>query len=443
MYIEIRSRDSAVEFIITPSAEEQASYKDMKPRLGQPNAHVYLPENVDTSAIHFDLLALSGFLIAGPFAQKELTFNKPISKQMADALMAAKADCVIGPVDASIIPRQRPMHGVPGLCFSGGVDSMAALELLPIDTEMFFVKRVPPPIGLKKPSAKSMDGGSRACAAVAQSGRVVFQVETDLEHVRAPAGFADDMACAVPLILLAQARRIDAVCWGTIAEASYRYGSKKYVDFVTRPPFRNYNPVFTAAGLPFFNPVIGLSEVVTSTIALKSQYKGVIQSCMLGGVEPCGACRKCFRKKLLDAAITGVWPSHAELDALFAEPGIADNLRNLPIKLENIYAFVVSRWQGGHPMMDALKARILVKNPAVEWMERYIPAFIEQSPPDRQGFLKERLSCFVQPMSDKDFEDMLAWDVSGYAKDPVMKQVFRDFCKKLDQHMQPMAQVSA
>lgn len=246
------------------------------------------------SDLHPDLLALSAFLIGGPFANRRLSFALGISERLAHALSLVRPDCTMGPVDRGLAPRSRPMAGRPGLSFSGGVDSTAALEVMPENAEPVFLRRLSPDTDVAR-YPKSTAGGLAACAKVMELGRHVTVVGTDLEYVREPTGFPDHMSPAVPIVLLADALNIDSVGWGTIGEAAYRYGSGYYRDFSARTVFTQYNALFAAVGLPFCNPVVGVSEVGTAEILRRSRLAGSAQSCMRGGAEPCGACKVSVR----------------------------------------------------------------------------------------------------------------------------------------------------
>ncbi len=450
MFVTYERAGNRVGFGFSPTEAEKSRKRDIS--LGLHAAFVDLP--YDVGAIHPDVLALSAFLIAGPFAGESLTFQSGISRQLAEALEAVKPKCAIGPVDQSLRPRERPRDGKPGLCFSGGADSTAALELLPSQTEMFFLKRVAPLrrvgesrwagfqriardaariILNRKSYEKSSEAGERFCQALQDAGRTAFVIGSDLEYVRDPIGFPHHMSCTVPLLLMAESRNLDAVAWGTIGEAAYQFGSgSKYMDFAKRNVFKHYNALFSAVGLPFFNPVVGMSEVATSRIALSSGYHSYVRSCQRETLEPCRRCIKCFRKSLLEATVTGQWPSHDEFDRYFADSDIKRDLKKVPIKLENVYAYIASHYDGQHPTMLKLKKRVRGGEIPVGWMMKYIPSYIDQAPADYQGKLKESLSRFVSPMSEDDLHETMKWDVTAIGNDPKIARYAQELSAALD-----------
>ncbi|HSQ37971.1 MAG TPA: hypothetical protein VLS92_08770, partial [Acidimicrobiia bacterium] len=61
--------------------------------------------------------------------------------------LAAAIRVTAGPIDPALDPRPIPAQGTPALAYSGGVDSTAALALLPADAEPVHQLRVfPPPL---------------------------------------------------------------------------------------------------------------------------------------------------------------------------------------------------------------------------------------------------------------------------------------------------------
>lgn len=441
MFVSYAKSGRHITFKLQPTEAETAKTSQIS--LGAHIANVELP--YDVGDIHPDILALCAFLIAGPFAKDELTFQLGISPKFAEAMSMAKPKCKIGPIDDGLAARPRPENGKPGLCFSGGVDSTAALELLPSQTEMFFLKRTAPFHNLgehywltfkkmaaqlllkRKTYLKSSEAGTRFCEALRMNNREAFVIGSNLEYVRDPVGFPHDRACTVPLLLMADARNLDAVAWGTIAEAAYQFGNfGAYKDLSQRKLFKHYSALFSAVGLPILNPVVGLSEVATSRIVSSSVYLPYTQSCQRESIKPCRRCIKCFRKSLLDATVSGEWPDDKELDRYFSEPDIRKTLEGMPIKLENVYAFIASRYAGRHPAMLALKRRVRGDEVAVDWMTKYIPSSIELAPPKYRSALTDSLSRFVDPMSAADVQAMTNWNVNNAPSDPQTIKLFED-----------------
>ena len=100
-----------------------------------------LPNDLDINSIHPDLLGLSCILICEPFIGKEITLPKPVSKKFFEGHSKVTSRYKIKNVDENLIPRRVKDNFSPGLAFSGGVDSTAALSIMPHSTIPVFMDR--------------------------------------------------------------------------------------------------------------------------------------------------------------------------------------------------------------------------------------------------------------------------------------------------------------
>src|SRR5690606_29497037 len=83
-------------------------------------------------------------LIVYPFVDEKIEVPIGVSQEFHD-LFKEETQKSIYPVDKSLKPRHAPQDSIPGLAYSGGVDSTAALTLLPETTTCFFLDRILPP----------------------------------------------------------------------------------------------------------------------------------------------------------------------------------------------------------------------------------------------------------------------------------------------------------
>src|SRR5699024_2508075 len=184
-----------------------------KAALAKTSCYFKLPEELDIEAIHPDVLALAALTVVSPWAGRKIQLSWSISKEFSDAVLAS-LNKSIGPVDHRLPPRNQPVpeEGRPGLAFSGGVDSFAQLLLMPDTTAMVFAYRIPREQDLYNPEA-----ALQAVALLQSEGRLAFCIETDMEYVRQPAGFATDLMSGAPSILLADHLGLDSLGFGTIS----------------------------------------------------------------------------------------------------------------------------------------------------------------------------------------------------------------------------------
>lgn len=97
---------------------------------------VVLPREVPTP--HPDLLALAAYSAVAPWTARRLVLDRPVSRRAAEGFARAVA-VEVTPVDPSLEPRRSPRRAL--LAYSGGVDSIAAAELLKDDVVLVHSER--------------------------------------------------------------------------------------------------------------------------------------------------------------------------------------------------------------------------------------------------------------------------------------------------------------
>lgn len=378
-------------------------------------ARFTLPVAVDATRVHPDVEALLALLIIMPFADS-FSMDRPVSPLFARAV-EDRLERRISPVDPTLAPRRPPPGGAIGLAFSGGADSSAALALLPDSTVLSFLRRVPPPQGAE-PTAYSDTAAMWACQELERRGRTVRVVESDVVRLRHPVGFTTDWINAAGLLLLADVDRLDGLSWGLIAESAYRTGHEAYEDWAVRQALR-WGPLFAAVGLPMCQVTAGVSEVGTATIVRRAPHGDLAQSCQLGrpGVS-CRRCWKCFRKRIVDSAISGSWPGDAELDGMLRSPAVRHKLVDYPIKHENVVAWAMQHYPGRHPVMLRLAERTHAAELDLGWLTRYYPPSIDILPETRRADAVACLDEYLEPMTPEDEARMRGWDMHPILADP-------------------------
>ncbi|WP_440901326.1 DUF6395 domain-containing protein, partial [Actinosynnema sp.] len=371
--------------------------------------------DVPPGGIHPDLLVLTALLCARPWLRRStpVTCSVPASAALARAVRSGPP-LRLGTVGEGP-PRTAPADGRPGLCLSGGTDSVAALAVLPESTRSYHLERRPPQ-GERR--ATMMDGRAalQSCAEVARQGRAVTVVPSDVEYLRHPMGFPHDLATAVPLLLHADAHGLDAVAWGAPLEATYRLQRGRYRDYADSPFVAEWGPVFAAVGLPVCVPVAGVSEVVTSTIVHRHALGRAAQSCVRGPRlgRPCGRCPKCARKALLAAVVTGRWPSDRALERQWRDTETRQHLLASPMKVEPVLAHAAHRHlaDGGSSELLRLVAAKAGPDPRA-WLVRSYPPALELLPERYREEVAERLGEYAEPMSPEESAAVRAYDVTG------------------------------
>lgn len=415
MKVSWRQVGDGIEFRLQPEAGDPRSRDGF--RMLRSRFTVEVPVEIDR--VHPDLLALAASLAARPFTGEHLRFPTGIS-----GLLAERLGRHAGPVDPSLEPRPIPPGGVPALAFSGGVDSTAALAVLPASTHaVHLLRSVPGALRLADLARRTVRPGRprahpetalAAVEALAGAGRAVHVAASDLEFLRYPVGFPVDVANAIPAVLLADREGFDSVAFGTVFESAYRVGKLAYADYAATDHSRFYGGVFAAAGVPLHQVVAGVSEVGTTRIAAASPFGTVAQSCHRGPPgEPCMRCAKCFRKTLVDLAAAGEQPGDALLDRFFASPQVRAEITKPWVKHEGVYAYATARYRGTHPVMQALRRRVRGDLLPTGWMERWYPPSAALLPDHRRAEAVAALAAAIAPMTPEDRAAAEAWDLAA------------------------------
>ncbi|MET4061536.1 hypothetical protein ABIB35_003109 [Arthrobacter sp. UYP6] len=389
-----------------------------------------LPDGFSIFNTHPDLRALAALLTFYPWIGNRLDLSFAVSKEFAEAVkVAARIDVTNQSAD---IPKRTPGEGShPGLSFSGGVDSMGALALMPDDTVPVFSLRTSPPEGGR--SLYKPDVALHAIAEMRKAGRSVHIVESDHEWVRGPVGFSVDPAPAIALILLADEFNLDAITFGTIAESAYSTGAGKWSEYKLRTPYTRWKTLFDAVALDTYNATAGVSEIGTSTIVRTSEFGHLAQSCIRGiPGHPCRACVKCFRKSLITASLTGEWPDEIEVARLMANRTIKGFLENAPIRFEIILASVMASYSGTDPLLLRLQSRVGSLVQDVSFTGTWYGPAMDLVPEKYRAGTIEAANRYLPQMTEEQEEAFRNYDIAPFLE--ANKQGTEEFLKTVEEN---------
>lgn len=366
-----------------------------------------LPNDFDPESIHPDLLGLSCILICEPFIGKEITLPKPVSKQFFDGHCSVTSRYKIKNVDEKLKPRKVKIDYSPGLAFSGGVDSTAALSVMPHNTIPVFLDRP-----LTGSSLYNKDAAYRSCLEVSRLGYDMKIIECDLEYVRDPVGFPVDVANSVPAILMADYLKLDSMAFGTIMEATYGVGHKKYRDYPNGNHYTHVGGMFAAAGIPFNLPVAGISEVGTSIIVEKSPLGFIAQSCIRGSWgSPCRNCWKCFRKIILDTAIQDDDFDKDLIKNIFTNHEALRFVSGIPIKHENVLTWATNKLDIDNELFTLLKKRVRGDTNSFSWMNKWFPESEIVMHEKYRDEIKQNIARYLETMIEEECKFLRAWSM--------------------------------
>ena len=408
MKTSVSAKNDSLIFQFSPEKSDFIHLDSLKFGMGSDEASVKI-KDIDPDSIHPDLIGLATILICHPFVGEDLTLPVSVSSNFLDTCSSVLSRYRISsPTDESLEPNSPPIRGRPGLAFSGGADSTAALAVMPASTVPIFLNR--PILGN---SMYNSEAAIESCNVLREVGYDVAIVESDLEYVRDPVGFPSDIANAVPAILLSQHLGIDSVAFGTILESAYGIGHEKYVDYPRGAHYRFFGTLMEAAGLMISLPIAGVSEVGTAIINANSSMGLYSQSCIRGGFgSPCLNCWKCFRKEFLGMSLNP--NSRGSVAKIMHSSEVQHKLSSFPISHENVVTFSMQNTDtSSHTYLRHLRNRL---NMSLElgFLRNWFPPSIEVIPEKYRFTIRGNILEFLDPMTPAQEELVRTWDMMPF-----------------------------
>lgn len=295
-------------------------------------------------------------------------------------------------------PSRRPGWR-PGLAFSGGIDSTAAMLLMPQSTVLVYNERSEITTILDHTNAFRFIDHLED-----EKGKPVIRIKSNHECIRMSAGkgpgFSTDYACAVQVILLADYLCLDSMGTGMPLENSYFFHGYRYRNFGESQFWRNHSRIFDSIGLSIYQPVAGCSEVINATIVQASGLTGLAQSCLRSnkGGEVCGQCWKCFRKNSLVG------------HSFSLEGEIGTFLAKKPLKqaVSTLYSIDKCGVSDNGTVITQRFPEIqeLLEGSNFDWLERFNPLAIELIPKKYRAYTQSRLLEHAAAMDSRDISEM-------------------------------------
>ena len=339
------------------------------PKLIMKETFYFKSENHNFLHIHSDRIALVAIINVLPFAGKRIYLNWDVSQKF---LLAARVitRVTIEAKSSTNAPLLPTIGGTPALSFSGGADSMAALAVMPKDTEPVFMQRS---TSKNIKSLYNPDAALKSCNILTNLGYNLHIVESDLEYLRNPLGFPSDLAVGSPIILLGQNCNFDSIAFGTILESAFGTSGESFRKYSDSSHYKFWNTLFESVGLSYSLPVAGVSEVGTEIILDNSALGNFYQSCIRGSwKEPCRLCWKCFRKGLLDKKSDSKTKETEILLMLEKSKEVRKKIINEPIiRHEGVLTYSLSGIISNDIRINNLKKLVRVNEIPIKWMEKW------------------------------------------------------------------------
>ncbi|HLR51429.1 MAG TPA: DUF6395 domain-containing protein [Candidatus Avamphibacillus sp.] len=412
MIIGYKCQNGKLELKFTPEKDDSTTQyifnsifkTTRKVEMGSNQCEIQLPRDWTIDSVHPDAFALAMLAIIYPFSGSQIRLPKGVSKSFHNQVKQITNKKVL-PINKELSPRKAPSDGVPALSYSGGIDSNVAAVLLPENTHLFYIDRMPP----KGKALKllNQEAAYYACDSLAKLGRSVHKIKTDMQYIRKPVGFGTYLTDAVPALLLADYYGFDTTGHGQTLEIGYQVGHLGFKECKENRVGHPWHKLLETIDMPFTLPTIGLSEVSTTRIINKSSFRKFAQPCARGKIKnPCMNCYQCFRKTLLERVMMNHPLDDKFLDKLFNIKEVKKIIGSSPIFFENILAYITSHYNGKHKEMLSLKKKTRGDSLQVDWMNKYYYKSQEFLAPKYRNHVKKEIYKYVKPMNADDIKTM-------------------------------------
>lgn len=379
-----------------------------------------MPDGWRLENTHPDLLALATIFLIYPYAKNEIKLSIGISQGFAD-LCEKIIKKKVTPVNPNLKMRKAAPDAKLALSYSGGMDSTAALALVPRDTYLFFVDRkmMPGKSGLYNKTSVYY-----AYDALKKAGRTTFKMITDFEdRLRNPIGFPTDMACTIPCILLADFYPTNSIATGTILESAYRIGHETYLYYPESWHYRVWGGLAQGADVPFSFITAGLSEVATSLIVKRAGYEDIAQSCMRAELhKPCMQCAKCMRKGMLDDALIYGEVKEETVTHFISSPIGKKIMTGDHIHHQNVMMYMASHYHGDNKAMQLFKKRTGADQFNMACLAKWYSPAIKVIAEPYRDYVTKQIKRYVKSMNENEQKFIESWDIKNLVNEDEYNQ---------------------
>ncbi|MFC1610221.1 DUF6395 domain-containing protein [Myxococcota bacterium] len=373
-----------------------------------------LPRELET--VHPDAHATAIWTVLRPFLGSNLRLpfgvSEPYAAEMKERFAIELA------ADQGLSPRRAPANPRPCLLFSGGVDSLAASLVLPADTVLLFLDRIPRlPDAPPNPNALiELEHAKALCAALQQDGREVHIVRDDHESLFRPYPTWHSTMYSLPGLYLADTLGLGQLETGDVLGirflGGYHDGSRQTWQFRPNPQGRSPErrdpsarshgamDALPLVGLSKVTSIFGLSEVGTALVVNRSPFQGQAASCYYRSkTNYCMRCDKCFKKVILDhifddqevpAELFEHFLSFRHLDAIFRRPFF---------DWHHIWFYIFQKIRCTHPFARELQAQAQ-RGPDLSLLEKWYPKTDTMIPSHYRDEVVRRINEYTSSMTD-------------------------------------------
>jgi hypothetical protein len=318
----------------------------------------------------------------------DVFWNVPLDFEMPSLPILSLAEYILlqpHGVKVDIVPESRHREGrAIAVAYSGGVDSTAAVELLPGSIPIY-----------TKVRQKGQHRLENALLALDEVNGIAVESNYDEFSLLfgKKSGYFGLGGFTITCVLFSEYYSLKTICDGNVLETAYLHSPSGHG---TRYNLRDQGKIFNAfnlVGLNYAMPCAGLTEVSTTKIAESYHFA---MGCMRGfGGRPCYKCMKCYRKGALQGKPI---PTNPEVEKKFS----GNIIPMLPSLL----------WARDKHGLSHPKLNCITKN--IDWVDKWYPKSKEFMPHDMTQAIRGQLIRYgIEEMSDFKYIESWVSDRAG------------------------------
>ena len=307
-------------------------------------------------------------------------------KNTHEDLLRVCAHILLRPMNKDLLDDWTPTRTPgtrPGLALSCGIDSVAALLLMPENTVALHHRR---PF---KSMLKHSNADITLNALKKMNKWTINSIISDHEVLRTsmnkPIGFSTDFATCAHLILLADYYDLDSIAMGMPIDNTYLRKGAQFRNFEQEKfVWRYWSRIFDSIGLSYNSPLAGVSQAGALKIVKSSGLDKYVNSCLRGkDGNGCGTCWKCFHKN----GVLG-----RPFDATAGEINVF--LQKRPLNTAVHVTWVIQKFD----LFELVPDLKYLKTLDLSWWENYYPPALELLPKKYREQQKNAIEQYLKPM---------------------------------------------
>lgn len=119
---------------------------------------------------------------------------------------------------------------------------------------------------------------------------------------------------------------------------------------------------------------------------------------------------------------------------MFASGEVRLYVNKIPLKHEDVLTYALGGYEGGHPLVLALKRKVRGGEVDMEWLDRWYPPSLDLVPERYRETTSQLLSEYLEPMSESDTAQFCGWDLTDVVESERYRTDTAELSRLLERH---------